>query len=281
MPDQPIDYLCIGHCCHDKVGEDFLLGGTASYSSMVAKAFGLTAGVLTSIGPDFLYRDQFQANNISFYEISAKRTTVFENRYDGPNRTQILHARANTIKGSDVPTQLTKAKIVHLSPIADEIDPDIPARFQNALLGASIQGFLRKWNSAGLVSPKRMDLSILKSTDVTILSTEDIIGLDDFLQDIIQEVSHVVVTEGGKGAKVYIDKREYFFPSFPVTEVDATGAGDVFTTAYLFEFERTGDIQKACNFGHCAASFIVEAQGLHRIPSLTEIHERLELHGKT
>ena len=56
-----IDYLCIGHCCYDKVNNKTILGGTVSYAAILANAWGINAAVLTSVGKDFHWRKiQFQ-----------------------------------------------------------------------------------------------------------------------------------------------------------------------------------------------------------------------------
>ena len=49
---EPIDYMVIGHITQDLTPHGPVLGGTASYSALTAKAFGLKVGIVTSITPD-------------------------------------------------------------------------------------------------------------------------------------------------------------------------------------------------------------------------------------
>ena len=60
-----------------------------------------------------------------------------------------------------------------------------------------------------------------------------------------------------------------------VSEIEATGAGDVFTTAYLVEYNRSRDIQNACVFAQCAASIIIEGEGIDQLPTEEEIEKRV------
>ncbi|MCW5922029.1 MAG: hypothetical protein KIS77_06800 [Saprospiraceae bacterium] len=49
-----MNFLSIGHTCHDRLDARNILGGTASYSSLVAqKQLGLKTSILTSVGNAF------------------------------------------------------------------------------------------------------------------------------------------------------------------------------------------------------------------------------------
>jgi hypothetical protein len=47
-PIEPIDYLVIGHVTQDITPNGLVLGGTASYSALTAKALGLRVGIVTA-----------------------------------------------------------------------------------------------------------------------------------------------------------------------------------------------------------------------------------------
>ncbi len=269
-----IDYLCIGHCCHDKSDSGYHLGGTASYAAMLARQWRRHPAVLTSFGPDFQFEDAFAKHDIPVFHKPAEQTTTFSNTYSDGHRTQHLLACAATICVDDLSAEMQKSPIVHFGPIADEIHPDLLRAFPNSLKGASIQGFLRNWDHGGRVSPKEMDWSLLRYIDIVVLSKEDIRGVEHFLDKIVAYAPQVVCTNGAGGATVYNDGFPRFFPAYPTTEVDPTGAGDAFTTAYLIDYHRTSDIRSACSFAHCAASFIVESKGTTAPPTLAEVNRR-------
>ena len=62
----------------------------------------------------------------------------------------------------------------------------------------------------------------------------------------------------------------------PCIEMDPTGAGDVFATAFLLRYQETGDPLEAAAFGSCAASCVVEGLGASQLGDRAEIERRLE-----
>ena len=276
MDPETLGYLCIGHCCHDQLGDKFVLGGTASYSSLVATQMGLQAGILTSTGADFQFFEVFGKSGIRFWNKPAPETTVFENIYRDEQRTQYLHRRASTLFPDDLPADCRAASIVLFCPIAGEVDFAMLRQFPGALKGATIQGWLRQWDKNGRVSPKPMDWAQLAAADVVIMSDADIRGFEQAIPAITQAVEVLVMTQGAGGAQVFFQNRQCFFPAFPVEEVDATGAGDVFATAFLIKYAETRDIAQAAGFAHCAASFVVEGVGIDNLVGPEQMQERFE-----
>ena len=270
------DYLLIGHLCHDVVPGGHALGGTVAYSGLAAKKLGLSPGILTSVGSDFLFQKKIAQAGIELTSKPAERTTIFENVYTRGERTQYLHARAADLTPADVPPVWRSPKIVQCSPIADEVSPDLLGAFPGALIGATIQGWLRQWDRHGHVSPKAMDWSSLAAADVVIFSDADIRGFEDALPEIILTVQVVVMTQGSDGATVWQTGKRHHFPAYPALEVDATGAGDVFAAAFLVRFFQTKDIGETARFANAAASLVVEHSGTGNTPALSQITHRME-----
>lgn len=276
MPTSPPRYLCIGHCCHDRLPDGrHVLGGTAAYSSLVARQLGQEAGILTSVGADFEFFPVFERSRIPFHHKPAPKTTVFENIYRDGQRTQYLHERAQTLYPEDVPADWLHPAIVQFCPIAGEVDFSLLRAFPGALTGATIQGWLRQWDAQGRVSPRAMDWQQLGAVDVVIFSDADIAGFEQALPEIVAAVGVVVMTRGAAGADVFHQGKQYHFPAYPVKEVDATGAGDVFAAAFLIRYAETRDIARAAVFAHCAASFVVEGVGIENLASVERIEERV------
>jgi sugar/nucleoside kinase (ribokinase family) len=270
-------YLCIGHCCNDLLNNKHILGGTASYASIAAHKLGADSAVLTSVGSDFEFHGIFNNNNIEFHAIKASETTVFENIYDKQGkRTQFLHARAAVLTPQDVPKKWLKIPIVQFCMIADEVDFALLNAFPNSLKGATIQGWLRQWDDAGKISPRAMDWSKLAPLDVVIMSDADISGFESSLPEIVAAVKIVVLTQGADGATVFHNRQPIHYPSFPVLEIDSTGAGDVFAAAFLIKYGETQDIAQATAYAHTAASFVVEGVGVQNLTAIGEIQERFE-----
>lgn len=272
----PLDMLSIGHCCHDVAPEGYILGGTASYSALVGSKLGASTGVLTSFADDFQFAHVFESENIPLSVVPAKETTIFENVYKGEQRVQHILSRANTITAQDVPTNYRDSKIVLLGSIAKEIDFNIVDLFPDALIGAVVQGMMRKWDENGLVSPEVMDWDLLNKVDIVLLSDDDLRGFEQHLPEIISQVDQVVMTMGSGGAYIYTNNERLFYPAFPTEVKDATGAGDVFTTAYLLKYNENHDISEACIYAHCAASYIIQGYGIDNLPTDAQILSRVE-----
>ena len=270
------DYLCIGHLCHDRHQGGNILGGTASYVSLVARQLGRKSAVLTSVGPDFEFSPVFEQNDIPVHNKPAAETTVFENIYHNGARTQYLHARAETLYPEDVPAEWRSVPVVHYCPIANEVDFSLLRAFPQALVGATIQGWLRQWDTQHRVSPMAMDWAQLAGVDAIILSDADIAGFESALPQIAEAAGVLVMTQGAAGAVVFQNQQKFHFPAFPVKEVDATGAGDVFAAVFLIRYAETRDIVLSKGFAHCAASFVVEGLGVGNLPALDQIEARYE-----
>ena len=191
------EYLCIGHCCHDQLGDRVVLGGTASYSGLVAARLGLPTGIFTSTGPEFAFAEVFEKSGICWWNKPAPATTVFENIYHDEQRTQYLHRRAETLFAADLPEACRSASIVLFCPIADEVDFSLLQQFPHALKGATIQGWLRQWDTTGKVSPKAMDWAQLAAADVVILSDADIRGFEDALPAMAAAVASPAAAMAG------------------------------------------------------------------------------------
>ncbi len=271
-----IQYLCIGHCCHDKLGDKNILGGCASYASLVAHQLGLKVGILTSVGGDFEFFDVFKEQGISVVNKMADKTTVFENIYANHHRTQYIHAVAEKLYANDIPQEWLQVPIVHIGLIADEADKSVLKAFPNAIVGVTIQGWLRQWDEKGRVLPKAMDWSLLADADVVIMSDADIEGFEESLPVMASYAKVLVMTRGADGADVFFNDQKFHYPAFPVKEVDSTGAGDVFTAAFLAKYAQTKDIAVSTGFAHSAASFIVEGVGIKNLPTIEQINDRFE-----
>jgi len=271
-----MDYLCIGHVCQDIVEEGFALGGSASYCSIAANSLGKKAGVLTSFGEDFQFLSTFQ--DIAIHNKKASKTTVFENVYHPTHRTQYIFERANTILLKDLPTSLKNVGLVHLAPIADEVDFSLKSAFHpDTIIAATPQGWMRQWNEKTReISPKIMDWSLLNGIDILILSDEDIAGYEHLFPTIIEHTKIVVLTRGEQSATVHFDKKQLDFPVYATKIVDPTGAGDTFATGFLVKYLATKDITQAMAYGHVVASFCIEAKGLEGLKNLEKVEERFE-----
>lgn len=286
--DTTPDFLVIGHVTKDlHPGGEYTLGGCATFASLTAQRLGLRAGIVTSASPDLLERLPEALPGVALHCIPAPESTTFENIYEHGHRHQYLRGRAAPLDLSAVPDAWRGARIVLLGPLAQEVAPALAAAFPGALLGATPQGWLRQWSSDGQVSPTAWTAAptVLPHLHALILSREDLIAhnggnhqhdqIEALLRAWAKMTPMLVLTEGAQGATLHVDGRARHFHSFPATEVDPTGAGDVFAAAFLIQYALAQDANAAMRFANCVASFAVEQPGAAGIPTPQQVATRL------
>ncbi|HET6596098.1 MAG TPA: PfkB family carbohydrate kinase [Anaerolineales bacterium] len=267
---EPVDYLVIGHVAHDLTPDGWRLGGTAAYSALTAQALGLRVGIVTSLGPE---TSLAQLGQIPVVAIESPNSTIFENIYTKQGRVQYLRAQATRLDFSYVPEIWRHASIIHLGPIANEVDATLPEDFSPALLGMTPQGWMRQWDSECRVSRGEWhdaDTALARAGAV-VISREDVNGDDELIEHMAQHTRVLVVTESAAGSVLYWngDRRRFRAPK--VTEVDATGAGDVFAAAFFYRLLNTHDPWEATRFATMLASCSVTRPGLEGIATDGEV----------
>jgi sugar/nucleoside kinase (ribokinase family) len=228
-------------------------------------------GVITSADPRFPFQQVL--SGIEILRLPSAHTTVFENIYVDGSRRQVIRAVADRISAEAVPPAWRRSRIVHLGPLAQEIGADLVTGWGDALVALTPQGWMRRWDDAGRVFPCRWDGAeeLLLSSDVLVLSEEDVGGNWSELETLAQWAKTMVVTSGWQGSTVFHEGERRRFPARPVLEVDPTGAGDIFAAAYLVHLEETGDPWESARFANCVASFSVAKSGMDGIPTAEQI----------
>lgn len=269
-----IDYLAIGHITRDLTPEGDKLGGAVSFSSRLAQALGCKTAVLTSSRPDFAW--QHELAGIDIIAIDAEETTTFKNIYTPDGRMQTISGVAAPLLAEQIPEAWRRARIVHLGPVADEIDPHIVRLFSNSMICLAPQGWHRQWDENGRVSPKAWrDMGeILPLAAAVVVSMEDLPD-EETLAQYIALCKLLVVTNGADGCTVYYDDEIRHMPTQPANEVDATGAGDIFAAAYFVRLYQTrGNPWEAARFANEIAALSVEYAGVGA--KITAVQEQLK-----
>jgi 1D-myo-inositol 3-kinase len=270
------DFLVIGHVTKDLQEVGYTIGGTVTFASLTARNLGQRTAVVTSASPDLDLNPVYQG--IEVLCLPSLVTSTFQNLYsiDGA-RTQYLRAVAEPIKTEDIPPAWREARVVLLGPLTNELKGGIAKVFANSLIGVTPQGWMRRWDGDGRVFPKPWEgaAEVLDYARVVVFSENDIESDESVIQAYARLADILVVTHGPGGATVYHRGQVRHLPAFETTEIDPTGAGDVFTAAYLIELERSGDPYAAAHFANCVASFSVEKPGTEGIPTLEQVERRL------
>lgn len=257
-----IDYLAVGHICHDLTPDGRIIGGAAAYGSSVAQILGCRTAVVTSSAAGEDWQTNLPATSIHL--IPSAETTVFENVYTESGRVQTIHSVGGKINSADIPVAWQRASIVHLAPIANEVDPDALHLFSNSLIGLAPQGWMRRWDENGSVSAGPWDAAevYLRLAAAVFISEEDL--LDGKMLDTYRHWSRLLVmTQGQEGCTIYWGDEARQIPTVVGPVVDTTGAGDIFAAAFLVRLYQTGgNPSEAAQFANKAASLSIRFSGL-------------------
>jgi sugar/nucleoside kinase (ribokinase family) len=237
---------------------------------------GLNVAVVTSVRHDDPVLADFPA--IPLARVQSETSSVFVNEYIGNTRKQILRSRAQPLTFDDVPGNWRESPIVHLAPLTDEVDPALARAFPNALVAVTPQGWMRQWDSEGVISFKPWEHAdtLLPIVGACILSEEDI-HRDRALEAHYASLANMlVVTRAENGCTIYRKGHERAeIPALRVDVVDATGAGDIFAGIFLTLFHRTQDALNAARVACRLASISVTRVGLAGLPEVGEIEAAL------
>ena len=283
------DFLTIGHVTRDVHPDgSFSLGGTVTFAALTAYRLGLAAAIVSCADTQLISELPVHLPGIGLAVRPSVATTTFANRYHEGFRIQFLHARAEQLRPVDVPQHWREAPIVLLGPLAQELSSDLVTLFprrQGAIIAATPQGWLRRWDDDGRVWPTPWTAAeqVLPYLDVLVLSHDDLLPFADgnraeadaILAQWSMHVPLLVATDGRHGATLFQRGVPERFPAYPVTEIDPTGAGDVFAAAFLSHLHCHGDPRKAVDFANCTAAFSIEHSGITGIPTLEQVMERM------
>ncbi len=266
----PPDYLVIGHVTHDLSpdGCGYTIGGTATYSALVAAALGRRVGILTSAGADF--DATAFGERVALHCHPAPATTTFENRYTSEGRVQYLHQTAALLTPELIPSAWQSAPLVHIGPVAAECAPELVPFFAGrAFVGLTPQGWMRQRNDRDhvIARPWLEAETLLPLASAVVLSLEDLHGNRDLAERWAGLTRYLVVTDGYMGGTLYSEGRPYLFPALRLTEVDPTGAGDVFAATFFCALADGMDPRLAAHLAACIASHSIARVGWASVPT--------------
>lgn len=293
------DYLLIGHITADLEDDGTVqLGGTALYSGLAAAHMGANVAILTRgaygrtvAGMEVPGLGEF-ADRLQIVVQDADVPTTFTNQYMGTRRTQQIRHWAGPIDLRGMPPHWGNAKIVHLGPVADEIDPRRITGLTTGFLGVTPQGWMRDWprERGGMVKhvPLRLPVDLVNRLDSAIVSDEEIFHSRELIERV-GERRMSVVTRGPEGATIYHSLgrsadlrpgekqfRMVDIPGIDVKVKSLTGAGDVFAAAFFLKAsEATSSALEAGRFANAVAALSLREIGVGVVPELSEVNALL------
>ena len=273
MADSPVHYLAIGHVAKDLTAAGPRLGGTVSFAVLTARALDYAPGAVTACGSDL---DLSPLAGIPLACTPSTDSTTYENVYGPTGRQQFIRAQAAPLTSAAIPPAWRRARLVHLAPLAHELEPSLLLALGDVFVGVTPQGWLRQWDGAGRVRPGVDEwpgaAQVLGRANAMVLSLDDI-GRDWAVAERWARLAAVlVVTEGADGCTVFVrgqGARQFLAPR--QDEVDPTGAGDVFAAAFFVNYYETDDAWASARFANQVASLSVTRAGLAGVPTPEEI----------
>src|SRR3984893_14234643 len=274
-----VDYLLLGHVTVDRLDEKrVVLGGTATYGALTARNMGARGGVHTSTSYEPGLIDTLGGGLVA--RIPAEYTSCFVNEYSGGKRRQTIESVAEKLTYEQILPEWRNPAVVHLGPLCQELDAArLVGRFPRSLVGVTPQGWMRGWGEDGVVHPVDWAEAdrVLARAHAVIISEDDVADAS-VIKEWAAKARMLVVTLGEGGCDVYrqADPVPFHSPAFKsATEVDPTGAGDVFAAAFLWRLHKSGgDWHTAADWANCVASFVVEKRGVAGVPKLAEVEKR-------
>jgi sugar/nucleoside kinase (ribokinase family) len=269
--------LAVGHVTWDRRPDGDVAGGSVTYATATARRLGWETAALTTCGHDF--DPARELPGVPVFVEHGPATTRFVNQYAPEGvRHQVLLSRAGPIHVGVLPDDWRGPEVLLLSPLAGEIEGALAPSFEAEAVGAVAQGWVREFAPDGTVSPSewRDPGAALAGVHVLFVSQHDLPPAGPQPRDFLTWVPMVAVTRGWRGALLHTRDATHEVPGFPRAEVDPTGAGDVFATAFMVCYQETGDALEAAAFANCAASFAVEGIGTTTLGDRAAVDGRME-----
>lgn len=266
----PVDYLIIGHLTQDILPNGLKLGGTAAYASRTALALGARVGIVTSTASG-LQAPELQG--ITIHNHPSEFTSTFENISTPHGRIQYIHHQAEELHENMVPTTWRNAPIVHIAPIANEVDPRLAAAFPNSFIGVTPQGFMRSWDGDHRIHFRDWLEAplVLGKASAVVFSIEDVENDESRIESMLPYIRVMVVTEGAAGCRVYWNGDVRSIRPPQVEEVESTGAGDIFAASFFIRLHSTRDPWEAARFATQVAARSVTRRGMESTPTREEM----------
>ena len=197
---------------------------------------------------------------LNCYVLDAiSRADIFKTRYiDKKSKQQLLRVDSDT--GAE-------RWHGHFEPQAAEwVDLVVVSDYDKGFLWpADIEKIISIAKTPVFIDTKKRDLASFSGDNVFVKINED------EYRNRKSDAQNMIVTMGGKGAKLIINGEEKLFPVKETEVVDVCGCGDTFLAAVAFEYVRNGhDINKAIDFANKAGSITVQHRGNYA-PTLEEI----------
>jgi sugar/nucleoside kinase (ribokinase family) len=241
---------------------------------------------VVGIGDDKIKRRLARGGVDVRYFSDAGPVTLFENTYSADIRKQKAWPGGD-IQPADVPQAAFDAMGLLVGPVLQEVDPAILRTPRSGCLMLDAQGFLRQLSTAGDVilrmtpeaetALRHCDILKVNAREAAVITST---GDGETAGRVLHRMGPkmVIITRGAEGALFYDGVRFTQISAPEVDVVDPTGAGDVFSAAFLVRYIASGNLIAAGRFAVTAAALSTRGFGASALPSEAEISSLMQRH---
>ena len=259
------ELLVVGHVCRDLMGGQVALGGPAAFAAQAAACMGIRTAVVTMAPASFeLMAPLREHHKIWLRAHPCAGETIFALDYSGPQRQITLMQRAPTLLPVHIPARWRSLPLAYVAPAIGECGADVLASLGALRVVVGAQGWLRATGRRGLLCPAVAPEMLDPPSNITamVFSELDHPEAEALAQHVARRGVTVALTRGRDGATLLTHGATLHVPALPSTEVDPTGAGDVFGVVLALALHRGWPLLHAAERAAGAAARVVEGPGL-------------------
>jgi len=258
------------------------MGGTAYYSGIAALRLGCKVRLLSRVGVDYRrdWLNSLEREGVELILQYSDESTAFENVYRAGSRRQRLLGDAGRIEWDE---RFSGCDLAHVGPVFNEVSPDLIEKLDCDLVSLDVQGFIRERRRDGSIAYSRWR------------DMERCLGRVDIIHAGLDEVRHihhsrgrnligfdllklglkvVIFTDSVRGSYIFHGDTCHHIPAYRVRSLHPTGAGDMYSVAFLIKYFETGEPKLSGYFASAAASLLVE-RGVEGIADREVVEERM------
>ncbi len=274
-----MDYLAIGGVTEDIWPDHVTPGGPVTYAARAATTWLKKVAILTAASADFDMAAAFPQDNVVVHRLDSPTTTRFRNVYTEGGRKQQVWPSPVRITAADLIDEMLACPLVHLAPVANEIDSEVVFRLpEGAFIGVAPQGWMRRWTADGIVYVGPWDDSarILARANAVVISVEDVDHDWELIRGWASATDILAVTQGPEGCTVFVKGQPTQVPPTTVEIVDTTGAGDAFTASLFVALQQGVEPIRAARIANCVAAHSVAHAAGQWFPTRQDVLDCVE-----
>jgi 1D-myo-inositol 3-kinase len=260
--------LVLGHVTRDRFGSELRVGGAAAFAARAAVLLGVETALVTvapSAAPEL---DELRAlPGLELSVADSERITTFGHEFVAARRQLSLLERARPLTWQDIPPAWRAPAVVYVGPVAGECSEALLEQLGDAFGIGCIQGWLRDPVVGRRVRPRRLAEAcrVPSALRAVCFSASDHPGASAIAHELAAAGVPVAVTRGRRGARVAWGRQEAVVPAAPASQVDPTGAGDVFALIFGLSLWAGFDPLESARRAALGAARVVEGPGLGRL----------------